>query len=223
MLGEIRILLWDWSGRARARRYRDRSDLKLHLGCGPNIRPGWVNVDLNAKADLRIDLRKSLPFVDDSCVITHSEHFLEHLDFPDGICEFLRECFRVTKPGGRISIGVPDAGGALMRYAAAQQAGEAFFRRSWHPEWVVTWMMNVNFLFRQNYVYDVAEHRFAFDFETLKLVLEKAGFRNVERRGFDSALDSLERKGTTMYVSALKPPVSTTGMRIQPIDATVWR
>lgn len=36
-----------------ARRYDRQENLRLHFGCGPRIRPGWVNIDLSAaQADL---------------------------------------------------------------------------------------------------------------------------------------------------------------------------
>jgi hypothetical protein len=35
---------------------------KLHFGGGDNLKAGWVNVDLHASADLRLDVREPLPF-----------------------------------------------------------------------------------------------------------------------------------------------------------------
>jgi hypothetical protein len=37
-------------------------ELKLNLRCGPNRKPGWINIDLfDCYADLRLDLREKCP------------------------------------------------------------------------------------------------------------------------------------------------------------------
>lgn len=113
LLFEIRALFLHFVGRWRAKRYRNQQRLRLQFGCGDNAKPGWVNIDLSPKADLQLDLRKSLPFADGSCECTYSEHFFEHLDYPDDALFFLRENFRVLAPGGLLTFGVPDAGSAL--------------------------------------------------------------------------------------------------------------
>lgn len=52
----------------------------LHIGCGPNRKPGWINIDLNQDADICLDLPEPLPFPDNSVKMVYSEHFFEHLD-----------------------------------------------------------------------------------------------------------------------------------------------
>jgi hypothetical protein len=49
-------------GLFKARNYRGRCGMALHLGGGDIIKKGWVNVDLNPAADLTLDLREQLPF-----------------------------------------------------------------------------------------------------------------------------------------------------------------
>jgi SAM-dependent methyltransferase len=113
---EIRILFLLSVGIWRARRYRNKKQLRLQFGCGDNIKTGWVSIDLSSRADLQLDLRKSLPFADGSCECTYSEHFFEHLDYPDDALFFLRENFRVLAQGGVLTFGVPGAGFALEDY-----------------------------------------------------------------------------------------------------------
>jgi hypothetical protein len=60
-------------------------------------------------------------------------------------------------------------------------------------------MEHINYAFRQG-----NEHRFAYDFETMKHILEKSGFIEVKRRDFNYELDSDERKLGTLYVEAIK-------------------
>ena len=61
-------------------------------------------------------------------------------------------------------------------------------------------MEDINFPFRQG-----EEHNFAYDFETLRYILEKSGFVQVKRRDFDPSLDSRDRELGTLYVDAIKP------------------
>ena len=54
---------------------------KLHVGCGEIYLEDWINIDIESpKADLIHDLRKPLPFEDDSIDFIYNEHFIEHLD-----------------------------------------------------------------------------------------------------------------------------------------------
>src|SRR5215472_7118013 len=54
---------------------------KLNLGCGPNLKPGWINIDLfDSHADLQLDLREKWPFADASVSCIYSEHVFEHFE-----------------------------------------------------------------------------------------------------------------------------------------------
>lgn len=188
-------------GTLKAARLSNRTDLKLHLGCGSKVKEGWVNVDMRSSADVRLDLSRRLPFGSGSVAIVYSEHFLEHIDYPESAYRFLAECFRVLKPGGVFSVGVPDTEWPLLEYAGVRDDG--YFRvakEKWHPDWCETELEHINWHFRQG-----GEHRFAYDFKTLHKALAKSGFAAVQRRDFDPDLDSEERKLGTLYVHATKP------------------
>ena len=53
------------------------------------------------------DVTKGLPFEDNSVEYIFSSHFIEHLHYPQAV-EYLRESFRVLKPGGIIRTICPD-------------------------------------------------------------------------------------------------------------------
>jgi len=53
------------------------------------------------------DVRKPLPFENESIEEIYTSHLLEHLVYADG-CKFLRECMRVLKRGGVLRIVTPD-------------------------------------------------------------------------------------------------------------------
>ncbi len=69
-----------------------------------------------------------------------------------------------------------------------------------------TKMELVNMIFRQ-----WGEHKFAYDFETLKMALERCGFNRVSRMecgvsmGGDPPIDLPERAHESLYVEAFKP------------------
>jgi len=197
----VSIPLIHANGVRKARRYAKRDDLKIQLGCGPNIKPGWVNLDLRATADIRLDLSRRLPFPDNSTQIIYSEHFLEHIDYPDAAMSLLAECRRILASDGVFSVGVPDTEWPLLEYAKVRQDGYfATAKKQWHPSWCETDLEHINFHFRQG-----NEHRFAYDFVTLEKALLRAGFVNVRRREFDPALDTEARRLGTLYVDADKP------------------
>jgi predicted SAM-dependent methyltransferase len=179
---------------------------KLNVGCGPNVKDGWVNIDLDPASNLQLDIRRPLPFPDRSCDFIYGEHVFEHLSYPGDAEQFLRECHRVLKSGGILSIGVPDLEWPLQEYATGRMD---FFdwseRQSWAPRWAVTRLDKINYIFRQQNENTDADHKYAYDFETLGQRLRDAGFVKVRRREFDPSLDSDERKTGTLYCDAETP------------------
>jgi predicted SAM-dependent methyltransferase len=96
-----------------------------------------VNVDFSASGPgvIAHDLRRGLPFADESFVAAYGSHVLEHLD-PDAGERLLRECHRVLAPGGIVRIVVPDLEAIARLYlesleAAAAGNMQAEFRHEW--------------------------------------------------------------------------------------------
>lgn len=81
-------------------------------------------------ADLRIDVRKGLPYKDNSVDFIYSEHFIEHLS-ADEAKSFFKECYRVLKPGGVIRTATIDLQYMLERYQS-----------DWHDQ---TWLRDYKF------------------------------------------------------------------------------
>jgi predicted SAM-dependent methyltransferase len=185
--------------RAHRRAIRQAACIKLpcslHIGCGGNRKPGWVNVDFDG-GDLSLDLREPLPFPDGSVQFIYSEHFFEHLSFEEGEA-FLRECRRVLVTGGRISIGVPDASLIFKDYADRERWRRT--RDRFHPKSCTTPMHSVNYFFRQG-----GEHKYVYDAETLIEMIQDCGFSQVHRRDWDAALDSERRRDGTLYVDGIR-------------------
>ena len=212
VVAEFKISRIHLEGVRQAKALRNRDDLKLNFGCGPNIKSGFINIDLCEGANLRLDLREPMPFPENSCAMVHSEHFLEHLSYPHDAMRFLTECFRVLHPGGIFRIGVPDSEWPIRAYARDPYYVEWFdyVRRTWpKSDWISTDMECVNYSFRQD-----EEHKFGYDFESLKRNLATVGSTDIKRVEFDPLLDnensrySLDTdpsKCTTLYITANKP------------------
>ncbi|MES2884295.1 MAG: methyltransferase domain-containing protein [Pseudomonadota bacterium] len=195
-------LLGGWHARSYAR----SQGLKLNLGCGSNEKAGWINIDAGPNADFMLDLRRRLPFQNDSAALIYSEHFFEHLGYPDSACFHLRECYRVLAPGGLISFGVPHGEKYVRLYLEELAGGKTDIDPPGsYASWARTPMERLNFIFHQAYREDHAEHRFAYDFQTLAKRLSEAGFVQVEERVWDAELDSRYRKFGSLYVHARKP------------------
>lgn len=80
---------------------------RLHLGCGHIIKEGWLNQDVASLpgVDVVHDLRMfPWPFKDGEFEEVYADNVLEHL--PDTV-RTMEEIYRITKPGGKVFIGVP--------------------------------------------------------------------------------------------------------------------
>ena len=101
--------------RLKVVRFRRMNPLKLNIGCGQVKFSGWVNIDVDPKADLVIDIRKGLPFGENSVDFIYNEHFLEHLTFEEGE-KCLIDFHRCLKKGGVLRIATPDLDYAIQKY-----------------------------------------------------------------------------------------------------------
>lgn len=199
--GTSRMILTDLV-RSRERRKAlalvAKGDIRLHLGCGGERKAGWVNMDLlGDPVDVAWNLANSLPFDSGSVVAIFHEHLLEHLPLEAGD-SFMRECFRVLKPGGILRVGVPDAGRLIRSYA-----GDRGYLENLHPG-RPTALIAVQELFYWH------RHCAMFDGETLEVLFRASGFPDPQERAFgesdlDQAPDTERRRANTLYVEARKP------------------
>ena len=81
--------------------------LKLHIGCGDDIREGYINIDaVNSKADLRIPIQE-LAYPDGIVERIEGYMILEHLS-PADARVFLRKAYCMLEAGGMLVLEVPD-------------------------------------------------------------------------------------------------------------------
>jgi len=137
-IGELKVAVCDRRARAQLAA-AGRAPHRLNIGCGEKLRPGWLNIDLDPRADLRLDIRRPLPFPEGSCAEIYSEHVLAHLAYPGEVEEVLRDWWRVLAPGGTLSVGVPDTVYPLASYVNEVEDYFAWCRtQPWNPPWIET-------------------------------------------------------------------------------------
>ena len=103
--------------------------LRLHIGCGTNLRPGWVNIDRVARAPgVVTDVDPTaLPYPDGTVCEVLAEHVFEHFTFAEEAAVW-QEMARVLRRGGLLTIEVPDFEWVCQTFLAAQDDWRAFYR-----------------------------------------------------------------------------------------------
>lgn len=174
----------------------------LNCGCGPNIQEDFVNLDWSWIPGINLcwDVSKELPLPDQSMKGIYTEHMLEHLPFQQAV-NLLNEFRRLLKKGGTLRIVVPDAGAYLDLYQSAKQNDKTEFPYGGNAP-AATPMMHVNRVFRDY------GHQYAYDYDTLFFLLNRAGFLNISRASFKNGrdpkllIDSEGRSIESLYVEA---------------------
>lgn len=185
-------------------------DIKIHLGCGNNNLPGFENIDLHPDADIQFDLRTGIPAADNSSCLVFSEHFFEHLSYPDESEGILRESFRVLRSGGEFVVGVPDCGKVIDIYTSKDKVQFEEVMSGWYQNRKYVGKYNsfidlVNlFIKDENYSEKYCPHFWGYDYEKLSKLLRAFGFDSVTRCN-DRQYFGKKRKSMTLYVGAIKP------------------
>jgi len=137
---------------------------KLHLGCGPVIHKGWVNIDNQRYpgVDKVLDVTKKMPFDDVSYIF--AEHFIEHLSYPDAL-KLLRECRRALRDDGVLRLSTPNLDWVWFTHYKLDASEEE----------------SVSACFYLNRAFRGWGHQFLYNENTLKATLAEAGFSQFER------------------------------------------
>ena len=112
---------------------------KLNLGCGSRFCNDWINVNFTSsyKGVIAANLGKGIPFHDGSFELVYHSHLLEHFSKSEAPV-FLKECFRVLKPGGVIRIVVPDLESIARNYLLELERARAGYESGQHNhEWML--------------------------------------------------------------------------------------
>lgn len=217
LMSELRILKATRRSRMEFNNLKSKGELRVQLGCGQDIRSGWVNVDLDidkslkSKVDLmpdtvfiNHDLRLGLPLESNSCRFIYSSHFLEHLEYKQGI-KLLRECYHALSYGGVFRIALPNYRGIFDAYLKEDYSYFQLIDDANVIEQVDTTTKTicdfVNFC-----VYQYGEHKCIYDEAHLSQLLKEIGYSMVEASSFQDGIDpsTLIRQHHSFYIEAKK-------------------
>jgi predicted SAM-dependent methyltransferase len=195
---------------------RGQKGLKVHLGCGYDVRPGWLNLDLavddsparrNAGPGAQFisyDLRRGLPLDEGSCDLIYSSHFFEHLEYADGV-NLMRASWLALRPGGVFRIVIPDYRTICSAFASGDQEYFSLLDLARIfpdiPPGLRALSDSMNYA-----MYQFGQHRCIYDEEKLRPLLTDIGFREVVRSDHRDDVDpddSLRRR-YSLYVEATK-------------------
>jgi predicted SAM-dependent methyltransferase len=200
--------------------------VNINVGSSLIVAPGWVNVDgslssllagrprpllraayrlagmggqmseeeyvaiLARERFVHHDLRYGLPFPDACADTVFTSHTLEHLARADGE-RLVAESLRVLRPGGIVHISVPDLAEVIDGFTAGGRFDA------------------VDALFEDHDLGDYARHRYMYDEAMLTDLLERTGFADVRRCGYQQGdvpdLDLLDRRPGSLVLEATKP------------------
>jgi len=232
---------------------KTRGPIRLNLGCGLTTPEGWINIDGSWNARLakhpvlrRVaralhlvsagqtnvpwnpavfihDVRRPLPFPDDSAEAVYSSHLLEHL-YREEAKRLIQECFRVLSRGGVLRVVVPDLRAIVREYLGEEKIGEPSNEggtRSPADRVNDRLLMHPPEPPRGNFVYrlyttltDFHQHKWMYDAESLMALFIAAGFVDVKQMPLHSSrisgIESVEQAGRVLHgqgicIEGLKP------------------
>jgi predicted SAM-dependent methyltransferase len=170
--------------------FEGHSIRKLQLGAGENYVGGWLNTDIEPKANgVYLDATSDYPFPSGSVHYIFAEHLIEHLPWEGGL-KMLKECHRVLGPGGKIRVVTPNL--AKLFYllnngtdVEARKFIEANRRLFGWPDTPVMPAYVLNKAMRE------WGHQFIYDPATLRKTFELAGFTEIKERRIGEKTDPI--------------------------------
>ncbi|TAK16881.1 MAG: methyltransferase domain-containing protein [Nitrosarchaeum sp.] len=137
--------------------------MKLHVGCGNVILPGWTNLDIEKLpgVDIIDDVTTLTKIPNNSCDIIYASHVLEHVgrnEFEDVI----RTWNKKLKKNGTLRIAVPDFEKIITWYQKTKQ--------------IIDIVGLVSGGQKTKYDY----HKMIYDKKSLTEILLKMGFQNIQ-------------------------------------------
>lgn len=145
---------------------------RLNWGCGTDPEPGWINSDIKEApaVDISADILEGLPLEEGSIDYVVSIHALPELRYPDQV-PALMELRRVLAPGGVLRLALPNLDRAIRAY---QEEDSDYFLVPDEDARSIGSKLIVQLLW-----YGYSKTLFTFDF--IAELLERAGFRDVQR------------------------------------------
>jgi predicted SAM-dependent methyltransferase len=161
----------------------------LNIGTGGHDLVGWVNLDETKPGDVLARVPPA-PFRDECFDEILMSHVVEHMTLDNGRA-LMKECHRILKPGGAMTVIVPDGKIISLAYVAGQ---------------VDNWQLN------DLYVYSYcqeSQHRWLYDRRTLTQIVAEAGFVGLRRLNRFTSGRMMAPAWFQVGLAAVKPGTST--------------
>jgi predicted SAM-dependent methyltransferase len=187
------------------------SPVKVNVGAGTVVLPGWINTDVLWRSEMYLDLTRPWPVPPQSIDRIYGDNVIEHFSL-QAVRDVLRHCYGVLRPGGAIRLATPDLERTARAYLEDPELTSAHLarhRRHGYPAEHPADMLRVT------YAYHGHHQGYIFDWAALSAELAGAGFGDIRR--YDAgASDDPEFKGletraepteaaTELIVEARKP------------------
>lgn len=148
--------------------------LRANIGSGDYPLNFFINVDSDPEKSAQIHAQvPPMPFEDEELEHIYAGHFLEHLGYVEG-GEFLAECYRCLKPGGRLGIVVPDTQEIVVRWLN-RSADPIYIGDRW---WDLDDLDTICHLFLYSEAQH-SQHRWSYDQLSLAKAMTAAGFEGL--------------------------------------------
>lgn len=213
--------------------------IQINIGCGDAPTPGWINYDnspavwlarsrpltwllstfglvdagnlafiANCRREgvLYANASRHIPHPDKSVDVIYSSHMIEHLDRQEA-AEFVTECLRALKSGGVLRISVPNLRWSVLEYVENGKPDEFLAQLQFDldkPRGVGPQLRRL--------LSGGRGHHWMYDGPSLRALVERAGFANVEivavgdsRISPPGNLNLREREIESVYVEATRP------------------
>jgi predicted SAM-dependent methyltransferase len=151
-------------------------DARVAVGVGKRPIADWINTDVTRSVGIFLDITRPWPDPQHSASHIYMEHVIEHFTLNEGRLVF-RSCLAGLAKGGRLRLVTPDLERAARAYLDRSEVGMehlAYYRPSRVAE-------HPTDLIRMLYSYDNHWMGYIYDFDSLRVELENAGFQQVRR------------------------------------------
>ena len=163
------------------------NELFVELSPGSRKLDNWICYGWGQEYSL--DLRRKMPFDDDSVSRIYSKHVLEHLT-PEELERLLKECFRILKNDGIFEAALPNGKWWIAKYIKGVYDSSFSCPSD---------QLNKE-------IHEGGQHHIFFDEDNITIYLKDAGFSQVEFRKYVLSIDfqnsndpSIDLQNTDLY------------------------
>lgn len=152
------------------------SDPGLNFSCGERTLTYWLNSDLY-NGDIYLNAKRRIPIPDSSLNKIYSHHFIEHIT-TENLLKLLKDFHRILKLGGKIRLVTPDLNLITKLYQHPQNIEVI-------NHYVKTYPVATAGLAVSEMLINQGEHLVCYDFESLKALLQVAGFLDIKQYSYN--------------------------------------